>query len=383
LNLRARLTVLSANNKIEGKNTAGTIITGVGYSLSQGATGITILGGEVLDTIPMASVGACANVFVSGVHFRPRSANTVMQMQDTIGLAVIGCHCDLNGASDMLQFFNNGSGALAGPRVIGNSISGNVTDRMIGLFSTSSGSITNSYLSGNVANSTAPASGYVHTTGTVTGTRSISNLPADPTNAAGFANDTTRPHLTFTPGATGWYRILYYAAGELFGRIMIREVNSVTTSDDWDVDFSVTPYDTPAKLNQVAGMVSHYAPPAITQIRAGRNDNLVALDVYVNALPGGPITIYLDGSEIGTHGMNAAMAFLTTPTFSPSTTSWSFTTLTLGAGSPNNPDGYYVNGTKVVGAQGAAIADATDAGSAITQLNLLLARARTHGLIVT
>lgn len=41
----------------------------------------------------------------------------------------------------------------------------------------------------------------------------------------------------------------------------------------------------------------------------------------------------------------------------------------------------YNNGTKVVGAQGAAVADATDAASAITQLNTLLARCRAHGLI--
>lgn len=42
-----------------------------------------------------------------------------------------------------------------------------------------------------------------------------------------------------------------------------------------------------------------------------------------------------------------------------------------------------IGGTKVVGAQGAAVADATDAGSAITQLNLVLARLRAHGLIAT
>jgi hypothetical protein len=40
-------------------------------------------------------------------------------------------------------------------------------------------------------------------------------------------------------------------------------------------------------------------------------------------------------------------------------------------------------GTKILGAQGAAIADATDAPSAITQLNLALAALRTHGLIAT
>jgi hypothetical protein len=44
---------------------------------------------------------------------------------------------------------------------------------------------------------------------------------------------------------------------------------------------------------------------------------------------------------------------------------------------------YRASGTKVIGAQGAAVADATDAPSAITQLNLLLARIRAHGLIAT
>ena len=42
-----------------------------------------------------------------------------------------------------------------------------------------------------------------------------------------------------------------------------------------------------------------------------------------------------------------------------------------------------VNGTKVVDDQGATVADATDAASAITQLNALLARVRAHGLIAT
>jgi hypothetical protein len=42
-----------------------------------------------------------------------------------------------------------------------------------------------------------------------------------------------------------------------------------------------------------------------------------------------------------------------------------------------------VDGTQVVGNQGAAVADATDAASAITQLNALLARCRAHGLIAT
>ena len=42
-----------------------------------------------------------------------------------------------------------------------------------------------------------------------------------------------------------------------------------------------------------------------------------------------------------------------------------------------------VDDTKVIGNQGAAVADATDNASAITQLNTLLARLRAHGLIAT
>ncbi len=43
--------------------------------------------------------------------------------------------------------------------------------------------------------------------------------------------------------------------------------------------------------------------------------------------------------------------------------------------------GVSINGQPVLGARGAAVANATDAASAITQLNSLLARCRAHGLI--
>lgn len=49
----------------------------------------------------------------------------------------------------------------------------------------------------------------------------------------------------------------------------------------------------------------------------------------------------------------------------------------------NTPGVYKVSGTQVLGAQGAAVADATDAASAITQLNALLARCRAQGFIAT
>ena len=46
-------------------------------------------------------------------------------------------------------------------------------------------------------------------------------------------------------------------------------------------------------------------------------------------------------------------------------------------------DAYKVAGLQVVGSQGVAIANATDLATAISQLNLLLAAVRTHGLIAT
>jgi photosystem II stability/assembly factor-like uncharacterized protein len=52
-------------------------------------------------------------------------------------------------------------------------------------------------------------------------------------------------------------------------------------------------------------------------------------------------------------------------------------------GDINTTDVYKVDDTQVVSNQGAAVIDATDAASVITQLNALLARCRTHGLIAT
>jgi hypothetical protein len=52
-----------------------------------------------------------------------------------------------------------------------------------------------------------------------------------------------------------------------------------------------------------------------------------------------------------------------------------------GTGYVNSANGFKVGGTKVVGARGAAVSDATNATDVITQLNALLARLRTHGLI--
>ena len=49
----------------------------------------------------------------------------------------------------------------------------------------------------------------------------------------------------------------------------------------------------------------------------------------------------------------------------------------------NTTESYQVDGTKVLGNQGAAVADATDAPSVILRLNELLARCRAHGIVAT
>jgi hypothetical protein len=59
------------------------------------------------------------------------------------------------------------------------------------------------------------------------------------------------------------------------------------------------------------------------------------------------------------------------------------TDVTVGAGVVDVGVSLRYRGTKVVGAQGAAVADATDATSVIARLNDLLARMRAHGLIAT
>lgn len=53
--------------------------------------------------------------------------------------------------------------------------------------------------------------------------------------------------------------------------------------------------------------------------------------------------------------------------------------ITLDMGDPS----VKINSIKIIGTQQSAIADATDAATAISQLNLFLAAARTHGLIAS
>lgn len=86
----------------------------------------------------------------------------------------------------------------------------------------------------------------------------------------------------------------------------------------------------------------------------------------------------VDARNTGNNGiaLNAQATGTTSVGILCSGTEWGLeTTSDITAG------GYYQAGTKVVGAQGAAVADATGAGDVVAQLNALLARMRAHGLI--
>lgn len=128
---------------------------------------------------------------------------------------------------------------------------------------------------------------------------------------------------------------------------------------------------------------------ALRQIKATQAvDDIISTISCVGKDSGGDLTTYVDiygivasptsGSEDGKLSFNLQ-----------NVGTWNEAMTLSGAGLAwfdvgINADEYYkVAGTQVVAAQGAAVADATDASSVILRLNELLARCRTHGLIAT
>ena len=84
-----------------------------------------------------------------------------------------------------------------------------------------------------------------------------------------------------------------------------------------------------------------------------------------------------DASAIGTAGFVAASGGSFAKSLWVGGTAGNYINIANGTGELR------VNGTKVVTARGAAVADATGAGDVVAQLNALLARCRAHGLIAT
>ncbi len=92
---------------------------------------------------------------------------------------------------------------------------------------------------------------------------------------------------------------------------------------------------------------------------------------------GGKVAIMglLESGDIAVTGHVASTQYVTATTYMTAGTN-----ITAG-GLVSAGSAFYCNGNQVVGSRGAAVADATDAATAITQLNALLARCRAHGLI--
>jgi hypothetical protein len=105
---------------------------------------------------------------------------------------------------------------------------------------------------------------------------------------------------------------------------------------------------------------------------------LTGSDPQLSSLPVSPGTGTV--TSVTGSGDSNITTTITSPTTTPNvgvslSLTPTFTTVNVGVG------GYKVSGTTVVGAQGAAVADATGAGDIVAQFNTWLARARAHGLI--
>lgn len=177
--------------------------------------------------------------------------------------------------------------------------------------------------------------------------------------------------ISFTPTTIGWYRVIS-AGGTAGGHLRVTGAynNKVT---DFEVAFDVRGYGTgPGDMQQLRFL--GYNGGHITQVRTSSNGSgATYLDLYVaDVTTPAPFTMELSGL------LNTQL--VDSPVVGAAVGSTDAVTVTLGNGFRTNI-GLYVAGNQLVGARGAAVADATDAASAITQLNALLARARAHGLI--
>lgn len=136
------------------------------------------------------------------------------------------------------------------------------------------------------------------------------------------------------------------------------------------------------QLVRIAGSVSVVANVIASQFMIAGDE-----DTYIRSFFSGYLNFYSNGSErfrTGPEGVDIVGG----PLFFDSDGTFDLGRLS-GGGTYKRPvnvyatGAYHVGANQIVGAQGAAVADATDAATVITQLNALLARLRTHGLIAT
>lgn len=126
------------------------------------------------------------------------------------------------------------------------------------------------------------------------------------------------------------------------------------------------------QINATGGISAYSAGGGVLLARPGSGSDYAVLRSYING----------SGSPIGL-AVNPAGGQILIGAATPATGSALEVTGAVAMTDANLTGALYVDAIKVVGNQGAAVADATDAASVIARLNDLLARLRTHGLIAT
>lgn len=222
------------------------------------------------------------------------------------------------------------------------------------------------------------AATYTDTSSSGTVAAQVAYAFATPTFAASSSttySDASTLYVAAAPSAgtnvtitRGW--ALYVAAGRVFINGSGLSLNTTNTLGLIEMAASLT-----GAAWGASGRVLRLAPNIMTDTSSS---GTVAI-ASVNGLGGGTfaassVTTYTDAATLYIGNVPGAGTNVTI------TNPWA---LWVDAGNVRFDADIYRGTTKILGAQGAAVADATDAASAITQLNTWLARARAHGLIAT
>ena len=195
-----------------------------------------------------------------------------------------------------------------------------------------------------------------------------------------FANGTAAaPGIRLTSEESGLYRVNSTTIGTAVAGVAAMSVGTLTSiartfcilntaADDFPAWFS----GNSASNFTVFGGVGASGVSTGGQVRAYGNSHATKPN-FVEINSGNAVRATFNGS---------GDLALTSATASTSTTTGALTVAGgVGVAGRVSATEFASGTTKVLGAQGAAVADATDAASVITQLNALLARCRAHGLI--
>jgi hypothetical protein len=166
---------------------------------------------------------------------------------------------------------------------------------------------------------------------------------------------------TISSAYVGYYRFLGYGAGDvttLYGNRSNLSQNTDSTADS--VWANVYGYSAEIGCAAGAGLITTAYGIAVSKITGGAGNITNMYGVYIDATWAGAATLNYAIYNASTSPIYSAGDILLA-----------------------SAKVLKVNNIQVIGAQGAAVADATDAASVILRLNDLLARCRAHGIIAT